>query len=64
MSKKAGLVTAVFQGDICILIVWDIKNWGFSQRMGPHRHKTPALLMDAVYLYKSQCHTQKTLVVT
>lgn len=64
MSKKAGLVTAIFQGDICILIGWDIKKWGFSQRVGSHCHKTLALLMDMVYLYEGQCNTEKTLVVT
>lgn len=60
MSKKAGLVMAIFQEDIYILIGWDIKYWGFSQKIGSLCHKTLALLMDTVYLYKGQWDTENT----
>ena len=57
MSKKAGLVTAIFQGDFYILIVCEVsKQWVFLHfwEDGTHCQKTVALPMDIVYLYKGQ----------
>ena len=57
MSKKVGLVTAIFQGDVYILIVCEVsKQWVFLHfwEDGTHCHKTVALPMDTVYLYKGQ----------
>lgn len=59
MIKKAGLFTAIFQGDMCIFIVCEVSKIGafhIPERMGTHCHKTLAFPMDTVYLYKGQCN--------
>lgn len=66
MFKKARLFIAIFQGDICILIVCEVSKIGafhIPERMGTHCHKTLALPMDTVYLYKGQSNAEKILVV-
>lgn len=66
MFKKSGLFTAIFQGDICILIICEVSKIGafhIPERMSTHCHKTLVLPMVTVYFYKGKCNAGKTLVV-